>query len=101
MDHMIRWFRCNHLCLCLWHRGSLQGRTWKADMTGVDRFWGVPSGICALLLGLVATPPLCAQHYNFQSYGPEHGLNNSSVVCLFQDTAGFLWVGTQNGLFRY
>jgi signal transduction histidine kinase/CheY-like chemotaxis protein/ligand-binding sensor domain-containing protein len=34
-------------------------------------------------------------------YGQAEGLTNLSATALAQDTAGFLWVGTQNGLFRY
>ncbi|MEZ5354196.1 MAG: ATP-binding protein [Bryobacteraceae bacterium] len=45
--------------------------------------------------------PLRAQRYQFRSYGQSDGLANLSVECLYQDRDGFLWVGTQNGLFRY
>ena len=34
-------------------------------------------------------------------YGQAEGLTNLSATALAQDTTGFLWVGTQNGLFRY
>ncbi|UXI65880.1 sensor histidine kinase [Tahibacter amnicola] len=40
-------------------------------------------------------------HYVFRSYGPEQGLTNTSVVRLLQDRVGFLWVGTEDGLYRY
>ena len=39
--------------------------------------------------------------YSFQSYGPEQGLRNQAVTSLAQDPAGFLYVGTEDGLFRY
>ena len=42
-----------------------------------------------------------AQRYSFKSYGQRDGLQNLAVHCLLQDRVGFLWVGTQNGLFRY
>ncbi len=55
---------------------------------------------CAwLLLSLGGT--LCAQRYSFKEYGPEQGLSNLSVQCLLQDQLGFIWVGTQNGVYRY
>ncbi len=41
------------------------------------------------------------QRYNFKFYGEEEGLQNLSVQVVLQDRAGFLWVGTQNGLYRY
>jgi ligand-binding sensor domain-containing protein len=34
-------------------------------------------------------------------YGQAEGLTNLSATALEQDATGFLWVGTQNGLFRY
>ncbi len=37
----------------------------------------------------------------FQSYGASQGLENLAVWCMEQDTDGFLWVGTEDGLFRY
>ncbi len=52
-----------------------------------------------VLLCLAAS--LEAQHYTFRYYGAEEGLNNLAVQVLLQDSAGFIWVGTQNGLFRY
>lgn len=45
--------------------------------------------------------PCAAQRYSFVQYGEEQGLANLSVQCFLQDHTGFVWVGTQNGLFRY
>ena len=42
-----------------------------------------------------------AQRYNFKFYGEDEGLQNLSVQAVLQDRAGFLWAGTQNGLYRY
>lgn len=39
--------------------------------------------------------------YSFRSYGPEQGLRNQAVTSLAQDRVGFLYVGTEDGLFRY
>ncbi len=50
---------------------------------------------------VVIPPSLSAQRYSFQYYGPEQGLTNLTVQCMLQDRTGFLWTGTQNGLFRY
>ena len=41
------------------------------------------------------------QRYSFKEYGQDAGLTNLDVYCLMQDRTGFLWVGTQDGLFRY
>jgi len=53
-------------------------------------------------VALVLLPAgLCGQRYSFKHYDRETGLPNQSVTTLLQDRTGFLWVGTENGLFRY
>ena len=37
----------------------------------------------------------------FHAYGAEQGLTNFSVFALEQDDRGFLWVGTEDGAFRF
>jgi signal transduction histidine kinase/CheY-like chemotaxis protein/streptogramin lyase len=55
----------------------------------------------AVLSALVSASILYGQRYNFKFYGEEEGLQSLAVQVVFQDRAGFLWVGTQNGLYRY
>ena len=57
--------------------------------------------ILAVAAVFLLSPFLSGQGYRFQGYGQGQGLKNNSVLCLFQERAGFLWVGTENGLFRY
>jgi diguanylate cyclase (GGDEF)-like protein len=57
----------------------------------------VLSALLALLVPLVA----CAQEFAFRQYGQRDGLTNLSVCRLLQDHEGYLWVGTENGLFRH
>jgi signal transduction histidine kinase/ActR/RegA family two-component response regulator/streptogramin lyase len=59
------------------------------------------TGLAAL--GVLALCPMevWAQRYNFKFYGEEEGLQNLAVQAVLQDRSGFLWVGTQNGLYRY
>lgn len=44
-----------------------------------------------------------AQYYNltFRNYSSNNGLSQSEVECVFEDSEGFLWVGTRFGLTRY
>src|SRR5580700_9049757 len=42
-----------------------------------------------------------AQQYSFRVYGLEQGLTNLGVKGLYQDKKGFLWVSTENGIYRY
>jgi putative nucleotidyltransferase with HDIG domain len=42
-----------------------------------------------------------AQQYSFRVYGLDQGLTNLGVKGLYQDKKGFLWVSTENGIYRY
>jgi len=42
-----------------------------------------------------------AQQYSFQYYGVDQGLTNLAVRSLFRDSKGYLWLGTESGIFRY
>ncbi len=57
--------------------------------------------LIAVLIALAGAGDLRAQRYNFKVYGEEEGLQNLVVQVILQDRSGFLWVGTQNGLYRY
>ena len=56
------------------------------------------AAIYALVLSWV--PSVCiGQQYSFKDY--IDGLGNLSVNCLLQDPSGFLWIGTESGLYQY
>ncbi len=44
---------------------------------------------------------LFPQTYNFRNFNTEDGLTQSYVYSITEDLHGYLWVGTDNGLFRY
>ncbi len=58
---------------------------WRAAFTGALLCW-----ICV---------PLSAQRYSFREY--IQGLGNPNITSIQQDRVGYLWMGTQNGLYRY
>ena len=61
-----------------------------------------PAGIAACAsLWLVLAGTATAQQYSFRQYGSAEGLQNLGTLALAQDGAGYLWVGTEGGLFRY
>ncbi len=41
------------------------------------------------------------QTFSFEHIGQNEGLPNSSIRCILQDSAGFLWFGSQSGLIRF
>ena len=54
-------------------------------------------------MGILALTPgmLCAQEYSFHYFGVTEGLTNVGVTEIYQDRVGFIWVSTENGIFRY
>jgi signal transduction histidine kinase/ActR/RegA family two-component response regulator/streptogramin lyase len=42
-----------------------------------------------------------AQQYSFRHYGAADGLQNLSILSLAQDGAGYIWAGSEGGLYRY
>ncbi len=64
--------------------------------------------LCLALIASVGSPAIASKdvpvppgRIPFQSYGAPQGLENLAVWCVEQDAEGFLWVGTEDGLFRY
>ncbi|MBK8792838.1 MAG: diguanylate cyclase [Holophaga sp.] len=45
--------------------------------------------------------PIPAGRLSFKVYGADQGLGNLAAWALAQDAAGFIWVGTEDGLFRF
>ena len=67
------------------------------------RRW-IPDGVdpgADLVLGIAAAAAEPPGRSQFRTYGPEQGLTDPAISCLAQDAAGFLWIGTENGLLRY
>ena len=45
--------------------------------------------------------PSVAQQYSFRHYGMADGLQNLTILSLAQDGAGYIWAGSEGGLYRY
>ena len=57
--------------------------------------------LAALLACLVFNISLNAAESSTQQFTITEGLSNNSVKTIFQDSRGFLWIGTEDGLNRY
>ena len=53
----------------------------------------------ALILALTGAG--VAQQYSFRRYGAAEGLRNMVVLSFAQDRAGYIWAGSEGGLYRY
>ena len=42
-----------------------------------------------------------AQQYSFRQYGAAEGLQNLTILSLAQDGTGYMWAGSESGLYRY
>jgi PAS domain S-box-containing protein len=54
-------------------------------------------GICLLLNINI----LWAQGVQFDHYGVDDGISQSVILCIYQDSEGYIWFGTQDGLNKF
>jgi diguanylate cyclase (GGDEF)-like protein len=54
---------------------------------------------CGLAVLSLVVPRCVSQQFSFSD--TNDGLGNLNVNCIAQDRSGYLWVGTENGLYRY
>jgi PAS domain S-box-containing protein len=71
----------------------------KSTVTGViKRIITFKKFFCYCCLMILILPiPILGQHYNFKVYSIEDGLAQSQVHAIYQDTRGYLWLGTLGG----
>nr|WP_321354552.1 two-component regulator propeller domain-containing protein [uncultured Draconibacterium sp.] len=56
---------------------------------------------CLLIFNFALLSYAFSRELTFSNYSINEGLSQSVVNCLFQDSLGYIWVGTQNGLNRF
>jgi signal transduction histidine kinase/ligand-binding sensor domain-containing protein/DNA-binding response OmpR family regulator len=61
----------------------------------------IKNAITLLLALLAAIPCFAIQNISFEWIGDRDGLSQNTVRCILQDSKGFIWFGTINGLNRY
>jgi ligand-binding sensor domain-containing protein len=57
--------------------------------------------VCLAVMTQVPAACNAAERYVFDVFDHERGLGNSTVTRIVRDHQGGLWVGTENGLYRY
>ncbi len=59
------------------------------------------NALTTALLILLVTPLAANGNYSFRHVNYNVGLSSSNVKCIAEDSYGFIWLGTKNGLHRY
>lgn len=54
-----------------------------------------------IILSLIFPACSIAQQLSFENYSLKEGLINNEVQCLFQDSRGYIWIGTTDGVSRF
>lgn len=69
----------------------------------IHPLFSILPSLSSFLYLLFSLLPLCssAQQHLFTNYSIDQGLSQSVVNALFQDSKGFIWIGTQNGLNKF
>jgi len=58
--------------------------------------------VCLTLFACFSSFPVFAQQYNFENFTLENGLPQATIFCMFQDSRGYLWLGTEgSGVCRF
>jgi len=58
--------------------------------------------VCLTLFTCFTTSPVFAQQYNFENFTLENGLPQATIFSIFQDSRGYLWLGTEgSGVCRF
>jgi len=51
--------------------------------------------VCLALFAFLYSLSISAQQYHFENYTLENGLPQANIYCIFQDSRGYLWLGTE------
>ena len=55
----------------------------------------------SLIIGILSRAQTVNEHYYFKNLSSQNGLSQNTVSAILQDSKGFMWFGTKDGLDRY
>ena len=55
----------------------------------------------SLIIGILSRAQTVNEHYYFKNLSSQNGLSQNTVSAILQDSKGFMWFGTKDGLNRY
>jgi diguanylate cyclase (GGDEF)-like protein len=83
-------------------RGDAERTMLDLEECGWIRWWHVGKMLSVFfVLWACLFVPAHGQQMSLQEFGQAEGLENLAATSLAQDRGGFVWVGTQNGLYRF
>ncbi len=57
--------------------------------------------ILSIIIQIIYISPIYASEINFKNIKTEDGLSQSTAEIIFQDSKGYIWIGTEDGLNKY
>ena len=75
------------------HRRKTRTREWTVARSSRPACFFALLSLVRLVAG--------AQQFSFRYFGYQDGLKNLAINSVYQDRIGFIWVNTENGIYRY
>src|SRR4030042_4170785 len=73
------------------------------NLTSIPKQFYIPSFLCVLCFFLYPGKADCQAplHIKFENISVRDGLSQNTPNCIYQDSRGLLWIGTEDGLNKY